>query len=251
MKMVLVGATGFIGSKILAEAVHRGHFVTGLCRHPENVTKHPNVKAHFADVMDSPALQRLFSGHEAIIHSYSPPFDVTLRAQAEEYVARLTSEGRSPMEAFASYRPSDMKSHQTEVEFRINEQTKATRSIIRAAEGAGIRRILAVGGAGTLLVDGVRTMDHPEFPVAFEGGAKSTAVVKDLLREEPNLDWTVLCPSMTIRPGERTGTFRLGLDDLIQAPDGSSRISVEDYAVAFLDELESPKHIRQRFTVGY
>lgn len=251
MKIVLVGATGLIGSKILVEAVDRGHLVTGLCRHPENVTKHPNVEARFADVMDSLTLQRLFSGHEAIIHSYAPPFDVALRAQAEEYVARLTSQGRSPMEAFALYRPSDMKSHQTEVEFRMSAQTKATRSIIQAAQDAGIKRILAVGGAGTLLVDGVRTMDRPEFPLAFEAGAKSTAVVKDLLREQPNLDWTVLCPSMMIRPGERTGKFRLGLDDLIQAPDGSSRISVEDYAVAFLDELENPKHIRQRFTVGY
>jgi hypothetical protein len=94
-------------------------------------------------------------------------------------------------------------------------------------------------------------MDRPEFPVAFEGGAKSTAVVKELLRECPDLEWTMLCPSMMIRPGERTGKFRLGLDDLIQAADGSSRISAEDYAVAFVDELERPKHLRRRFTVGY
>ena len=94
-------------------------------------------------------------------------------------------------------------------------------------------------------------MDRPEFPVAFEGGAKSTAVVKELLREHPDLEWTVLCPSMMIQPGERTGKFRVGLDDLIRAEDGSSRISVEDYAVAFVDELEMPEHLRQRFTVGY
>jgi putative NADH-flavin reductase len=251
MRFVLVGATGFIGSKILAEAVGRGHLVTALCRHPENVLKHPNVQARFAEVMDTAALQRLFSGHDAIVHSYSPPFDLKVRAQVNEYVAKVTSEGRSAMEAFASYRPTDPVAHEADVRLRIAAQTQATQSIIRAAQGAGIKRILAVGGAGTLLVDGVRNMDGPEFPVAFEGGAKSTAVVKELLREHPDLEWTVLCPSMMIQPGERTGKFRVGLDDLIRAADGSSRISVEDYAVAFVDDLEMPEHLRQRFTVGY
>ncbi len=251
MRFVLVGATGFIGSKILAEAVERGHLVTALCRHPENILKHPNVQARFSDVSDTAALEPLFSGHDAIVHSYAPPFDLKLRAQANEYVAKLASEGRTATEAFASYRPTDPAAHQADVQLRIAAQTRATQSIIRAAQGAGIKRILAVGGAGTLLIDGVRCMDRAEFPVAFEGGAKSTAVVKELLREHPDLEWTVLCPSMMIQPGERTGKFRLGFDDLIRAADGSSWISVEDFAVAFVGELERPKHVRRRFTVGY
>ncbi len=251
MRFVLVGATGFIGSKILAEAAERGHHVTALSRHPENVVKHPNVQAGFADVMDTASLQRLFSGHEAIVHAYAPPFDAKVRADANAYVAKQTAEGRSAMEAFATYRPADPAAHNADVQRRIAAQTEGTQSIIRAARGAGIRRILAVGGAGTLLVDGVRTMDRPDFPVAFEGGAKSTAVVKELLRECPDLEWTVLCPPMLIQPDQRTGKFRLGLDDLLQAADGSSRISVEDYAMAFVDELETPKHVRQRFTVAY
>jgi putative NADH-flavin reductase len=251
MRFVLVGATGFIGSRILAEAVERGHLATALCRHPANVLKHPNVDARFANVLDTASLQLLFSGHEAVVHAYAPPFDLKVRAHANEYVAKLASEGRPPMEAFATYRPADLVAHQADVQRRIAAQTQATQSIIRAARGAGTKRILAVGGAGTLLVDGIRAMDRPEFPLAFEGGAKSTAVVKELLRECPDLEWTVLCPPMMIQPGERTGQFRLGLDDLIQAVDGSSRISVEDYAVAFVDELETPKHLRQRFTAGY
>jgi hypothetical protein len=251
MKIALVGATGFIGSKILSEAVNRGHVVTAICRHPQNVLKHQNVQAVFADVMDTRTLEHLFSGQAAIIHSYSPPFDMKIRANVNEHVARLTSAGRSQMEALALYEPPDRAAHAADVQARIEAQTIATQSIINAAKAAGVKRILAVGGAGTLLIGGVRNMDRAGFPVAFEGGAKSTAVVKELLHEHPDLEWTVLCPSMLILPGQRTGNFRLGLDDLLTAADGSSHISVEDYAAAFVDELETPKHIRRRFTVGY
>jgi putative NADH-flavin reductase len=76
-------------------------------------------------------------------------------------------------------------------------------------------------------------------------------VVKELLHHEHDLDWTVLSPSMSIAPGERTGKFRLGLDDLLVMPDGSSKVSVEDYAAAMIDELEQPRHTGRRFTVGY
>ncbi|HEY1239710.1 MAG TPA: NAD(P)H-binding protein [Bryobacteraceae bacterium] len=251
MKIALVGATGFIGSKILEEAAGRGHMVTGLCRHPENVLQHEHVRPFAADVMDTPSLQKLFAGHDVIVHSYSPPFDTKLRAEANEFVTRMAAEGKPPMEAFSLFRPSDSAAHQADVQARIQAQTAATRSIIRAAQAANVKRIFAVGGAGTLLVNGVRTMDRPDFPVAFEGGAKSTAVVKELLREQPGLEWTVLCPPMMIRPGERTGKYRLGLDDLLTAPDGSSRISVEDFAAACVDELETPKHLCRRFTVAY
>jgi len=250
MKVALVGATGFIGSKILAESADRGHSVTAICRHPENIRKHENVQAVFADVMDTAALERLFAGHDAIIHSYSPPYDRKIRAEVTDHVARLTASGQSQMEALVLWVPSDTAAHQADVQARIAAQTAATRSIIQAAQRAGLKRILAVGGAGTLLVDGVRVMDRAGFPVAFEGGAKSTAVVKELLREHPELEWTVLCPPMSIVPGQRTGNFRLGLDDLLTAADGTSRISVEDFAVAFVDELEAPQHIRRRFTVG-
>src|SRR5581483_11179205 len=128
---------------------------------------------------------------------------------------------------------TDPAAHHADVQARIDAQTRATQSIIHAAEAARVKRILAVGGAGTLLIDGVRSMDRPEFPVAFEGGAKSTAVIKELLHEHPDLEWTVLCPSTVIAPGQRTGEFRLGLDDLLRAANGSSRISVEDFAMAF------------------
>ena len=95
MKIALIGATGFIGSKILSEAADRGHVVTAICRHPQNILKHQNVQAVFADVMDTPAIERLLSGQAAIIHSYSPPYDMKLRAHVNDYVAGLT--GRGPL----------------------------------------------------------------------------------------------------------------------------------------------------------
>jgi putative NADH-flavin reductase len=247
MNFALVGATGFIGAKILAEAVSRGHTVTALCRHPSTIIQHAGVRAACAEVTDTAALCRQFQGQEAIVHSYAPARDPEVNA----FVESAHKNGDFGLKTISLYTPRYPLAHDASVKARIDAQTAGTRSIIQAAKIAGVKRILAVGGAGTLLVDGVRCMDRPDFPKAFEGGAKSTAIIKELLREEPAIEWTVLCPSMVVMPGQRTGRFRLGLDDLLTAADGSSSISLEDYAVAMIDELERPAHVRQRFTVGY
>ena len=94
-------------------------------------------------------------------------------------------------------------------------------------------------------------MDRPEFPAAWEDGARSTALIKELLSAQLELDWTFLCPSHDLLDGERTRKFRLGLDQLLVDSNGESRISVADYAVAMIDELELGQHSRKRFTVGY
>jgi len=214
MRIALVGATGFIGSKILTEAVGRGHTVTAICRHPEKVPAHDSVRTKAVDVNDAAALADCFGGHDIIIHACAPPREM-------------------------------------EVEPKIAAQTKITTNIIEATKARGIPRIIAVGGAGTLLIDGVRSMDRPEFPKQFEGGAKATAVIKELLQEEQDFDWTVLSPSTMIAPGERTGKYRTDFDDLIVGPDGTSKISVEDFALALIDEMEIPRYTGHRFTVGY
>jgi len=135
---------------------------------------------------------------------------------------------------------------------RIEAQRRGTRAILDAMKRAGVARILAVGGAGTLIVaGGGRNMDQPDFPKKWEGGAKSTAEVKEMLKAEPGIEWTFLSPSHMLEPGERTGKFRLGLDDMLIGEDGKSRISLADYAVAMIDELERPAHSGRRFTVGY
>jgi putative NADH-flavin reductase len=247
VKIALMGASGFIGSKLLDEAVSRGHVVTAVSRAPEKLPAHASIRAAKAEVSDIATLTELFRGQDAVVHSCAPPPDPDVRA----FVLAAIEAGQQRMGTIMSYVPRDMAAHDAHVKFRIDAQTAGTKSIIAAAKAAGVKRILAVGGAGTLLAGGIRTMDRPEFPKAFEGGAKSTAVVKELLHHQQDVDWTVLSPPMSIAPGERTGKFRLGLDDLLVMPDGSSKISLEDYAVAMIDELEQPRHTGRRFTVGY
>ena len=113
-------------------------------------------------------------------------------------------------------------------------------------------RLLVVGGAGGLEVaPGVQLIDTPEFPAQWKATAEGARQALALLRQETTLDWTVLSPSAHLEPGQRTGTFRTGTDGLLVDASGNSRISLEDYAVAMIDELEKPTHSRSRFTVGY
>ena len=125
------------------------------------------------------------------------------------------------------------------------------RKLIAAVHQAGVPRYLVVGGAGSLEVaPGVKLIDTPQFPAIYRAEAAAGGVFLDLLRQEPVLDWTFLSPSAMFVPGERTGKFRLGRDQLLTNDRGSS-ISFEDYAIALADEIEKPAHSRQRFTVGY
>jgi putative NADH-flavin reductase len=117
---------------------------------------------------------------------------------------------------------------------------------------ARVKRLLVVGGAGTLEVaPGVQLMDTPGFPEAYKPEALGGREFLNLLRAENELEWTFLCPSAEFAPGPRTGKFRLGKDKLLTLPNGESKISMEDYAIAMIDELENPKYVRERFTVGY
>jgi putative NADH-flavin reductase len=215
MKVAIIGATGFIGAKLRDEAVNRGHLVTAITRSPDKLPRHERIISVPADVNDVPALTRYLHGQDAVIHAFAPGRGLS----AEELMDR---------------------------------QRTGTMSIIAATKAAGVKRLLAVGGAGSLEVaPGVAHFDTPEFPAMYQGGARATAQIKDLVRAETDLEWTFLCPSTSIVPGERTGKFRLGGDQLLIGEDGQSRISVEDYAVAMIDELENPKHTGHRFTVGY
>jgi putative NADH-flavin reductase len=125
------------------------------------------------------------------------------------------------------------------------------RKLIKAVRASGVPRYLVVGGAGSLEVaPGVKLIDTPDFPDAYKAEAAAGGVFLDALRAEKQLDWTFLSPSAMFVPGERTGKFRLGKDQLLVNEQGGS-ISFEDYAIALVDELEKPSHSRQRFTVGY
>ncbi|KQP14051.1 NAD(P)-dependent oxidoreductase [Pseudorhodoferax sp. Leaf267] len=125
-------------------------------------------------------------------------------------------------------------------------------TLIAAARQAGVPRLVVVGGAGSLEVaPGQALLDAPGFPDAYKPEAAAGRVFLQTLRAEPALDWTFLSPSALFEPGERTGKFRIGGDQLLADAAGNSRISMEDYAIALVDEIEQPRHTRQRFTVGY
>jgi len=126
------------------------------------------------------------------------------------------------------------------------------RSAIGAAKKAGVRRFLIVGGAGSLeIAPGQALIDQPDFPAAYKPEASAGRDFLNTLKTERDLDWTYLSPSAFFSPGERTGKFRLGKDQLLTGADGQSKISMEDYAIALADEIEKPQHRRERFTVGY
>ena len=125
-------------------------------------------------------------------------------------------------------------------------------TLIAAATQAGVPRLLVVGGAGSLeIAPGKALVDAPTFPEAYKPEALAGRVFLEALRRETTLDWSFLSPSALFEPGERTGVFRLGGDQLLADAAGVSRISMEDFAIALADEIESPKHSRRRFTVGY
>jgi len=211
MNIALFGATGTIGSRILAEALSRGHQVTAIARDPSKVANQPNVKAVSADVLDPSAVSDAVKGHDAVVSAYAAP---------HETPATLLD---------------------------------ATRSLIQGTEKAGIKRIVMVGGAGSLEVaPGLQLVNTPDFPAAWKEVAQTAADSLGIYRKEAgNLDWTYFSPAALIEPGERTGTFRLGEDQLVADVDGNSKISAEDYAVALVDELEKPQHVGKRFTAAY
>lgn len=212
MKIALIGATGYVGSAILQEALARGHAVTALVKHPEKVAAQDGVRAVGTDVLAADALAAQLGGHDAVISAFS--------GHAQGDVLGYYLQGMS--------------------------------SIVAATKRAGVPRLVVVGGAGGLEVaPGVQLLDTPAFPAEWKATAEGARQALARLREETELDWTVLAPSAHLEPGARTGRFRLGADSLLADADGESHVSLADYAVAMIDELEKPAHSRTRFTVGY
>lgn len=124
--------------------------------------------------------------------------------------------------------------------------------VLETVRKSGVKRYIAVGGAGSLKgADGKLVMENPNIPAEWLAPIKEGGELLRLLKADAQLDWTFFSPAVNIGPGERTGKFRLGLDEVVAAPDGKSSISYDDYAIALVDELEQGKHIRRRFTIGY
>jgi uncharacterized protein len=131
--------------------------------------------------------------------------------------------------------------------------TAVARALIAGLPRAGVTRLIIVGGAGSLLLpDGKQQVDEPDFPAIWKPGALAQRDALEVYRAEAGaLDWTYISPASVMMPGERTGKYRVGGDHVLTDATGQSRISNEDYAVAVVDELERPAHVRQRMTVAY
>ncbi|MBI2994258.1 MAG: NAD(P)-dependent oxidoreductase [Gammaproteobacteria bacterium] len=134
----------------------------------------------------------------------------------------------------------------------VRHDLNDVRHVYAACRSAGVRRVLVVGGAASLEVaPGVMLIDTPGFPDQIKVQATPAVEALNHIRMETDLEWSFVSPSIMIAPGERTGKFRIGADELLKDAKGESRISQEDFAIAIIDEVEKPKHIRKRFTVGY
>ena len=213
--VALIGASGFVGTAILHELLNRGHIVTAIVRNPEKVNvKSDNLNLVKADVSDTEAIIEACTGKDAVISAYNPGWT-------------------NP---------------------NIYEETLHNYPLIlESTKRSGVNRLLCVGGAGTLFcAPGLRVVDSGVIPEAIMGGVKSLGeFYLHTLMNEHDIDWVFFSPAGTLEPGTRTGKFRLGKDDLIMDATGNSHISVEDYAMAMVDELEQPAHHYERFTIGY
>lgn len=213
--VLLIGATGFVGSAILNELVNRGHKVTAVVRHADKLPGKLGVEAVEADVADVDAIAKLAEGKDAVISAYNPGW-------TNPDIAQLIAENYP--------------------------------KILEAAKRSGVERLLIVGGAGTLFcAPGLRVVDSGAIPDEIMDGVRPLGdFYLNVLTKENDIDWIFFSPAGAFDENSgRTGKFRLGKDDLIVDENGQSHISVEDYAVAMVDELEKGAHHKERFTIGY
>ena len=211
MNIVIYGASGMIGQRVTREALNRGHHVTAIMRNPEKLT------------ITAPNLT-FKQGN--MLDAESVARDI---AGADAVINATRQNVNEPSQTYVN----------------------AANALIAGLTRAGVRRLIVVGGAGSLEVaPGLQLVDSPDFNPAWRPGALGMRDALDVYRKA-DLDWTYFSPANVIAPGERTGQYRTGTDQLVTNEKGESRISAEDYAVALIDELENPRFVRRRFTVGY
>jgi putative NADH-flavin reductase len=209
MKVVLFGASGKSGSRLMQELIARGHAVTAAVRNPAKFSAPAEVNVVRDDLNDARHTAAVVRGADAVVSAYAPPADDT------------------------------------------DALVGVTQRQVAAVRDAGVDRLFVVGGAGGLEVaPGVSLIASGHLPEQYRPIATSHVKALDVLRKS-DVDWTYVAPAAYFEPGTRTGTFRVGTDELITAANGESRISMEDYAIALVDELETGNNRRRRIAVGY
>ena len=212
--IAIFGGTGFAGGAIREEALRRGHTVISVSRKRGNLPEEDGLIIHEGNIHDPALVDQMAAEADVVV--------VAIRAGASEGVRLVDAMGS-----------------------------------LTAAAAAHRSRLGVVGGAGTLRVseDGPRVVDLPDFPDAYRGEALGQADVLTALRETPpDVDWFYISPAADYGPGdpgEATGRYRIGGDLLLTDAEGRSYISRADYATAFVDEIEHPRHRRTRFSVAY
>ena len=213
MKIALIGGTGFVGSAVLEELLQRGHQVSALARNPGKYAARDGLRVVAADVLDAAQVAQAVEGQDAVISAYNPGWK-------EPKIYDLFLQG--------------------------------TTAIVEGVKRSRVKRLLVVGGAGSLFVaPGVQGVDTPHFPAEWKQGALAARDALTAIRNESTLDWTFLSPAVMLAPGARTGKIRIGGDDVLMDGDKPAGISVADLAVAIVDEIETPRHVKRRFTVAY
>lgn len=213
--VLLIGATGFVGSAVLNELLERGHEVTAVVRNAAKLPQNELLTAVEQDVSDVEAIAKLAEGKDAVISAYNPGW-------------------MNP-----------------EIEKLITENYP---KILEAAKKSGVERLIIVGGAGTLFcAPGLRVVDSGVIPAEIMDGVRPLGnFYLNILTNENDIDWVFFSPAGVFdEEGKKTGIYRLGKDDLIVDAEGNSHISVQDYADALVNELEKPVHHKERFTIGY
>ncbi|MFE6159330.1 NAD(P)-dependent oxidoreductase [Streptomyces sp. NPDC056486] len=215
MRITVFGAAGNVGSRVVAEALTRGHDVTAVVRDPARFGElHPGAAHRTGDAGAPEQVAELSAGQDLVVNATRP------------------APGREA------------------------EHAAISRALLAGLARVDGVRLMVVGGAGSLTVPGTGgtlAIDDPAYvPTAWRHIAEASNAQYDAVRTaDTDVDWTYVSPSALLEPGVRTGAYRLGADELIVDADGNSAISMEDLAVALLDEAERPKHHRTRFTAGY
>ena len=215
-KVAVIGATGFVGTQVVKELANRGYFVNALARNTSKIEESENVKAVTADIYNTAELSEILKGNDAVISTFNP--------------------GWTNPNIFEDF-------------------LKGAESIEKAVEESGVKRFITVGGAGSLYIaENLQLIDTPEFPAEIKPGAEAARQYLEMIKKNENLEWTFFSPAIEMHQGTagvRKGTYRTALENPVFDESGRSILSVEDVAVALVDELENNQFVKQRFTAAY